>query len=547
MQEKTASSSNRLLAILIAGVFLTLAIALLFAWVSSNFQDIQGLIYFLLTSLLCIGLLTSCWLGVKASEADKLPRSLLWLVILSIIIRLAAGIFWYTALPNLGHNSPAEQSGYVMADAYHRDKAAWDLAESDKPLWKAFRNQRAVDQYGGLLFISGFIYRYISGDVHYPLQITLVTATASGLGILFLWVVVRRLWNQKAAWISAWIMLLYPESILIGSSQMREGFTITLALIAFYGLIGYLQEHRWSYLLWLAAGLLLFLPFSPPFAALLAGMLLFTSFYLYSFNKGYSQKTWALIRSKRLWVILAGVSILILLGVWFSLDQFTPDKTNNPISMLNWWLSKSAGLQAYRTERSSGIIQAIFDRTPEWTQPYLLIAYGVAQPLLPAALITTSEASVWQGIAIWRSLGWTILLILVFYATLKAWSRDGDVFARILTLLVWAAILVASFRGGGDQWDNPRYRVTFLGFQVALATWAWLAQRRSRDPIFRYVLIWIILTVAWLIPWYLYRKFSFDWPVEDLFLSLTLAGISAIAYIIFDQVRRKRESKKISQ
>jgi hypothetical protein len=359
-------------------------------------------------------------------------------------------------------------------------------------------------------------------------------------------VVVRRLWNQKAAWISAWIMLLYPESILIGSSQMREGFTITLALIAFYGLIGYLQEHRWSYLLWLAGGLLLFLPFSPPFTTLLAGMLIFTAFYFYLFNKGYTQKTGALLRSKRLWVILAGVFVLILLGVWFSLDQFTPDKTNNPVSMLNWWLSKSAGLQAYLTERSSGIIQAIFDRTPEWTHPYLLIAYGVAQPLLPAALITTSEAPVWQGIAIWRSLGWTILLVLILYGTLKAWSKDGDIFARILTVIVWAAILVASFRGGGDQWDNPRYRVTFLGFQVALATWAWLAQRRSRDPIFRYVLVWIFLIVLWLIPWYLYRKFSFDWPVEDLFLSLALASITTIAYIIFDQVRKKQGSKRAS-
>lgn len=547
MLDKKLSSNTRILVILGAGVLSSLVIATFLAGVSSNFQDLHGWLPFLITGFLCIGLVAGCWLAVRATEKAAIPGRLLWLVILSIIIRLAAGILWTTALPKLGHSSPAEQAGYVMADAYHRDRAAWDLAESEKPLWKAFRNQRAVDQYGGLLFISGFIYRYFGGEVHYPLQITLVTATASGLGTLFIWVVVRRLWNQKAAWIAAWILLLYPESILIGSSQMREGFTITLALIALYGLIGYLQEHRWDFVLWLAGGLLLFLPFSPPFTALLAGMLFFTAFYYYAFNKGYSQKTGAVLRSKRLWLILVGVSILILLGVWLSLGQFTPEKTNNPISMLNWWLSKSAGFQAYLTERSSGIIQAIFDRTPEWTHPYLLIAYGIAQPLLPAALITTSEAPAWQGIAIWRSLGWTIFLILILYASIKAWSKDGDVFARILTLLVWVTILVASFRGGGDQWDNPRYRVTFLGFQVALATWAWLTQRRSRDPIFRYVLVWIFLTVLWLIPWYLYRKFSFDWPVEDLFLSLALASITAIAYIIYDQVSKKRESIRKSQ
>ena len=52
------------------------------------------------------------------------------------------GVFWFLALPVWGHGTPAEQAGYVMADAYARDQAAWKLARSDNPLWTAFRNQR---------------------------------------------------------------------------------------------------------------------------------------------------------------------------------------------------------------------------------------------------------------------------------------------------------------------------------------------------------------------------------------------------------------------
>jgi hypothetical protein len=77
--------------------------------------------------------------------------------------------------------------------------------------------------------------------------------------------------------------------------------------------------------------------------------------------------------------------------------------------MINWWINKSADWQAHLTERASGKIQAIFDRTPEWSHAYLLLVYGIAQPLLPAALVVTSQAPIWQGIAIWRAMGWTIL------------------------------------------------------------------------------------------------------------------------------------------
>ena len=56
----------------------------------------------------------------------------------------------------------------------------------------------------------------------------------------------------------------------------------------------------------------------------------------------------------------------------------------------------------------------------------MMLAYGVAQPFLPATLVDVTAAAIWRGINIWRSLGWTVLLALLLYAPLLAWRRRGD-------------------------------------------------------------------------------------------------------------------------
>jgi hypothetical protein len=50
------------------------------------------------------------------------------------------GVFWYASLPVMGYGSRVEEQGYVMADAQSRDRNAWFLADSSKPLWTAFRD-----------------------------------------------------------------------------------------------------------------------------------------------------------------------------------------------------------------------------------------------------------------------------------------------------------------------------------------------------------------------------------------------------------------------
>jgi hypothetical protein len=534
---RTSSPNLPLLARWALCAFALLLISLGLAWLSSGFHQIGDWLSFLAVAILASGLLWGGWIALRAVEKPGLPAWLGWLLVGAALLRLAAGAIWFVALPSGGHGSPPELAGYVMADAYQRDQAAWKLAQSQKSLLNAFQgNFRKADQYGGMLFLSALIYRYLGGETHQPLLMVLVTAAFSALAVVLTWALARRTWNERAAKLAAWGFALYPEAVLLGSSQMREAFTITLTAAAFYGLVLYVRQRSRAGLIWTFASLLFYLPFSPPFTALLVVMLAITALL----SPGW------LFRGdrppRRFWLILGALVLLILVVTWLSLSQFAPPKVSNPLALLGWWAKKTAEYQAHLTKSASGWVQKIFRSTPDWTHIYLLVGYGVVQPFLPAALVVGSEAPVMPWITLWRSLGWTLLLLLLVYAPLHAFRKNGDPTARAFSLVTWLWVLIASYRGGGDQWDNPRYRAALAAVQVALAAWAWTASRRAEDPWFRRVLMGLGFVFAWFLPWYLQREFHFPWPVGDPFKSLGLGVACALLFIIWDWARTNRLS-----
>jgi hypothetical protein len=232
------------------------------------------------------------------------------------------------------------------------------------------------------------------------------------------------------------------------------------------------------------------------------------------------------------------LAVLIVLGVaaaYFALQQFAPPGKTNPVSMLEYWLRKTAVFQAYLSENASGWLQKVFDLVPGWLRAPVLLAYGVVQPFLPAALVATSAAPIWTGIAIWRALGWTILLVFLIYATMR--FKEQNAFGRGLLVVLWLGILIASFRGGGDQWDNPRYRATLAGVQAAIMGWAWVYARAKRDPWLRRLGLGLVAIFLWFIPWYLRRYFPIEWPVVDIFMTLGLGVVTAVLVILWDWAR----------
>jgi len=527
-----------------------LALGGLLSWVAGDFRTMASLSSFLAVLAVGAGLLALGWLLMRCESA---PGWLLWAAVLAFLLRLGFGAAWYQLLPALGHGTPAEKAGYIMADASARDQSAWKLAQSEKALTAAFMNNRMSDQYGGLLFLSALIYRYLGGPTHQPLLIVILTAAFSSLAVFFVWAFARRAWRPEAGALAAWLLVFYPEAVLLGSSQMREAFVITLVTAAFYGLARYRQDHSWQALGWIAAALLLCLPFSPPLTAMLFGLLVIAGLLT------LSRFSLARLQHRRVWLAGGALAALILLGLWLTLQRFTPQGVTDPLGMLSWWFRKSADLQAYLSQHASGWLQKVFRSSPEWLHLPLLVSYGVVQPFLPAALVVGSRAQLWPWIALARALGWTLILGLLVYAPFAARFQakrrqpeaknnaaeqpapaNQEMSAVVLSGLVWLTILVASFRGGGDMWDNPRYRAAFAGLQVALAAWAWLEQRRTSDPWFRRAAVGLAAILLWFLPWYLRRYTVFEWPVVDLFKTLGLGLATAGLFAIWDWIRTKQ-------
>jgi hypothetical protein len=126
-------------------------------------------------------------------------------------------------------------------------------------------------------------------------------------------------------------------------------------------------------------------------------------------------------------------------------------------------------------------------------------------------------------------------LPFLILAPIVGWRRKGFLNPEMgLSIIVWAGIFISSFRGGGDHWDNPRYRVVWVGFQATLAAWVWVTQRRANSPWLRRVIIGMLLLLIWWIPWYLRRITNLIWPIQDVFLTLGLGVLSVLLYLVFD-------------
>jgi len=184
------------------------------------------------------------------------------------------------------------------------------------------------------------------------------------------------------------------------------------------------------------------------------------------------------------WIVVGTVAVIVLAGMLFSqIVAGTLMVRGGPLANLVNWLKYSINFGAYITTQNSGWLQTIFIALPKTFRIPFIVAYGVLQPVLPAAI---ADPSVWpvRLMAILRGLGWYALLPFLLYCLRPIW-KTADKRARMawlwLWLAVWVWIILASARAGGDQWDNPRYRVILLMFQAAVAAYSLLWAHQVRD------------------------------------------------------------------
>ena len=491
-----------------------LAGSLLLGWLDHPAECFSGCLTYFVVGLIAAFLF---WLGSRVLASEEMPRSTYWLAVGAAVLRLALGAVFLLGVPEWGHDNEVQNAGYIYEDAYGRDQDAWALAQSDKSLFAAFQGYSHKDQYGGMLFLSAGVYRFLGGDHHQPLLVILITATSSGLAVLFAWAAGKRLWGSWQGTAAAWMLALYPEIILLGSSQMRESFLLLFSLFALYGLIRFQQERRLKDIWLIVVPLLLAVPLSFSFSFII--LLCLAVLWL-------ALEDWALLQDSRIrFAVLAAVFLFIVM-------LLIPDLGGRVIKQI-------AGYQEYLTERSSGWVQKIFDQTPDWFNLPFVVLYGMVRPLLPAAIFDDGILF-WRIIELARALGWTTFLGGLLYSSYLVIRRgQWKKLTGGLVLVAWAGVLIASYRGGGDQWDNPRYRAIFSGFQALLLAWTIFEYRANKEPWLKRIIVLAAMLILVFSFWYARRYLYFPWPLAEITPNILFGLVITVVYWVWDIFRSK--------
>ena len=460
--------------------------------------------------------------------------------ITAFIVRLVIGAALTVLLPVIGYANNAEhQAGYVFTDAFNRDNQAWELASSDQPLSAAFSGEYESDQYGGLLGLSALLYRILSPDAHRQMLLLVLNASAAAWGVLLLWHGIRGLFGERPAAFAAWAFALYPESVLLASSQMREALIIPAVALTIFGYARFREKQRGWWVGPVVAALMLF-PIQPlaGFAAfgVLAGFWLFDPISL----QGWSHRRGLLVGG-----IILAVGAVGLLVAGAILANLPSVQGAGPFGALLTWLRNNFTFQSYLAERASGMLQKLLDGTPEPLHWLVILVYGIAQPVLPAVVGDPGAAWVMRLIGLLRAAGWYTLAPFLVYALMgllrmRAEPRRWQLLW--LSLAGWVWIAISALNAGGDQWDNPRYRTILLAWLVLLAGWAWDWARQRKDA---WLGRWLAVEVVFVLlftEWYLGRVYP-SVPHLDIqvmiVITLALTGLILGGGWLWDRYKHK--------
>lgn len=252
-------------------------------------------------------------------------------------------------------------------------------------------------------------------------------------------------------------------------------------------------------MIWVGLGLLGMLLVSPPVA--LVTLVILAGWIFFSSEKGRVP-----------WWAIAAILVLFVVGL-FLLSAAVNRQGNlgggTPVGVLGSFLREVNKWGMHQIESGSGWVQKLFDEMPTWMRLPFVMIYGVFQPVLPAALVEPTTLT-WRILGIFRAVGWYALLPALLFAGL-AGAGSGSAGERKVWLWLWAVawtwVLFTALRGGGDQWDNPRYRTILFLWQALLAGQAWVWWRETHNPWFTRVLLGELVFLAVFSQWYASRYF----------------------------------------
>ncbi|NOH00786.1 MAG: hypothetical protein HND47_01790 [Chloroflexi bacterium] len=317
---------------------------------------------------------------------------------------------------------------------------------------------------------------------------------------------------------------------------MREPYLLAFSAFALWGFVSWHEAQEKNSWGWAALGIAGMLLVSPAVALV---TLVILGGWLY-FTRERSRISW--------WMIAAAVLVFVVgLFVLSSALERGNLGGGSPLAVLGNFIRESLKWNVYKVEEGSGWVQKLFDEMPDWMQLPFVMVYGVLQPVLPAILIAPTTV-IWKAIGILRAAGWYALLPALILSFVAAATTSQEMKRKLilwLGLVVWGWILFAALRGGGDQWDNPRYRTILFLWQAILAGEVWVWWRETRNAwVGRVILMEVILAVMFG-QWYLsrYLHIGTQLPFAAMVGIILGAWVLILAWGVWrERVKRARHS-----
>jgi len=450
-----------------------------------------------------------------------------WVVGLAIIFRLGLGLVTTYNLIDWGYDEEPYTSGYLFQDSYVRDNQSWELAKSDEPIWAAFSNDFFSDQYGGLLAISSIVYRVFTPQAHVQMNIIFLVTIINIIGIIFLAEGLKEKDGKTNFSLQSKIIILifafYPDAILFSASQMREPL-----LLGFSGILFWIV-HRRNLKIVNRLGLFAIISVLLLLISLKIGLFIIFTFFIWMIFQTYAQDI-KILRSK---LIAIPIILFTIVALYFSYS----------------WILEAGKWDALLLERSSGFVQYIVSIIGARYRLLFASLYGLFQPVLPAALIEPSKLF-WKTLNSLRATGWYLLIPAILYGLVYIF-RQKDKNRKLEFVFIWSLslfwIVLSSIRAGGDMWDNPRYRLSFLlfiSFAVGQSfTYGW----NSKDHWLKRIILGEVIFVLFFLQWYIsrYTNVFNNLPFFQMVIILTIIFLIIIFTGVLKEINlNKKQSNR---
>jgi len=143
-------------------------------------------------------------------------------------------------------------------------------------------------------------------------------------------------------------------------------------------------------------------------------------------------------------------------------------------------------------------------------------------------------------------MGWYALLPVLAMFFVAGSSQGEKAQRRVFLWLgfaVWGWILFTAMRGGGDQWDNPRYRSILFLWQAILAGVIWVWWCEARNAWLPRIVLMEIVFLLFFGQWYANRYFHWGSQLPFGQMVAFILGVWALIFVwgwLADRKKRAR-------